>query len=372
VRCTGIITSMQQTSLYDTHRSLGAKMISFGGWDMPRDYGLGTVSEVKACRAGVGLFDVSHMGEFRVTGDEALDFVQHITTNDASRLVANKAQYSLLLNENGGVIDDVIVYCASPNNYCVVVNAGCKIKDWDWFILQARAYNVELIDESDITALIAAQGPNARAMVQGFADTDLTSLKRFQAAQCSAVGVKCTVSRTGYTGEDGFELFCAWDDAPEIWSALVEAGAVPCGLAARDVLRIEAAYPLYGHELKDTESPLGLGLGWAIKTTKLDFIGRHTIVSGLQDGLRRQLVGIKMIAQNAIPRENQMIFVDAIDDPIGFVTSGTLSPMLGCGIALGRIGAGFAEVGTEVLVDIRGRRTPALIAALPFYRGLDL
>jgi aminomethyltransferase len=362
---------MHHTSLYENHKNLGAKMISFGGWEMPRDYGSGTAAEVKACRSSAAIFDVSHMGEFRVQGGEALDFIQLITTNDAARLVAGKAQYSLLLNEDGGVIDDIIVYCDAPNNYYLVVNAGCKEKDWDWITHQARAFRLRVTDESDATALIAVQGPEAVAKVQSLTDMPVSKLKRFHTLTTSIAGIAATVSRTGYTGEDGFELFCCWADAPPLWDALVGSGCVPAGLAARDVLRLEAAYPLYGHELTSHESPLGLGLGWAIKTSKLHFLGREDIVKRAQDGIRERLAGITLLSPNAIPREGQMVFSPMSVDPVGRVTSGTLSPTLGIGIALARIGAGFAEVGTKLIVDIRGRRVDAAVTALPFYRGLD-
>jgi aminomethyltransferase len=362
---------MLQTSLYDIHKSLGAKMISFGGWDMPRDYRNGSVSEVKACRSGIGLFDVSHMGEFRVVGVEALDFIQYVITNDASRLSPGNAQYSLVLNEAGGVIDDVIVYCQGPENFLVVVNAGCKEKDWEWFSRQVRSFNAALSDESTSTALIAVQGPKAIDCVQSLSSVPLQKLKRFQFTHAEISGTKCTVSRTGYTGEDGFELFCAWDEAPNIWNSLIAAGASPCGLAARDILRLEAAYPLFGHELSEALTPLGLGLSWAIKTSKPNFIGRNDIIRRGQDGIREQLAGLTLTASNNIPREGQLIFAPNIDDPIGRVTSGTLSPMLNTGIALARIGSGFVDPGILLSIDIRGRRAEAVVTKLPFYRGLS-
>jgi aminomethyltransferase len=362
---------MLHTSLYESHLKLGAKMISFGDWEMPRDYGKGVAAEVKACRSSIGIFDVSHMGEFRVEGDEALDFIQHLITNDAARLKPGQAQYSLVLNETGGVIDDVILYCLGINNYLFVVNAGCLDKDWAWFSEQARAFHIRLTDESPDTALIAVQGPEAITKVQSLCEASLAGLQRFEIRYSKVAGESCHILRTGYTGEDGVEIKCHKDHAPAIWNALVVLGAAPCGLAARDVLRLEAAYPLYGHELTMNETPVGLGLGWAIKTSKPDFIGRNDIIKRAQDGIREQLVGLTMTAQNAIPREGQIIFPAALEDPIGRVTSGTLSPTLGKGIALARIGAGFAEIGTSLIVDIRGRKAEAIVTKLPFYRGLD-
>jgi aminomethyltransferase len=362
---------MQKTSLFQSHNALGAKMISFGGWEMPRDYGDGTRSEVLACRSNAGMFDVSHMGEFRVRGGEALAFIQHITTNDAARLTPGMSQYSLLLNESGGVKDDVLVYCDAPEDYWVVVNAGCKEKDWEWFSHNVRAFKTRLTDESGATALIAVQGPQAVAKVNSLAEGLLPKIKRFRFETAMICELACTISRTGYTGEDGYELFCCWEDAPALWSALLETGAVPCGLAARDVLRIEAGYPLYGHELVETESPIGCNVGWAIKTSKLDFIGRDDVVKRSQDGIRQRLVGLGATTPNAIPREGQLVFGSVSDEPVGRVTSGTLSPSIGKGIALAQVGAGVSEAGTQLFVDIRGRKAEVEVTALPFYRGLD-
>ncbi|HEX5322805.1 MAG TPA: glycine cleavage system aminomethyltransferase GcvT, partial [Capsulimonadaceae bacterium] len=285
---------MKKTSLNSAHRALGAKMIDFAGWEMPVAYPLGTAGEVKACRAGAGLFDVSHMGEFRVKGDEALQFIQFIAANDASRLPPGKAQYSLLLNESGGVKDDIIVYRVGEEEFLIVVNAGCKDKDWDWFSLHGRGYHAQLTDESDSTALIAVQGPDARKLVGSLAEGFVDGLKRFHFKNARIAGVECVASRTGYTGDDGFELFCAWDDAPKLWDTLHNAGAVPCSLSARDVLRIEAAYPLYGHELTETSSAIVGGVQWAIKSVKPDFIGRDAVVKEAQDGTRRALTGLAM------------------------------------------------------------------------------
>jgi aminomethyltransferase len=361
---------LKQTSLNEIHKALGAKLIEFAGWEMPVSYPPGTASEVRACRAGAGLFDVSHMGEFRVKGEEALPSIQYIAANDASRLAPGKAQYSLLLNEGGGVKDDIIVYRIADEEFLVVVNAGCKDKDWDWFSLHGRGYHAKLTDESDSTALLAVQGPKAVPLVSSLSDNPISGLKRFHFTSARIAGADCTASRTGYTGDDGFELFCKWDDAPKLWAALQEAGAVPCGLGARDVLRIEAAYPLYGHELTESSSAIVGGVQWAIKSAKPDFIGRDAVVKEAQDGTRRALSGLAMKEPpNAIAREGYLVFSDVHEEPIGHITSGTLSPTLGHGIAMANLGKGFADPGTQLTVDIRGRRVAAEVVPLPFYRN---
>ena len=359
---------MKLTSLNQTHRAAGATMVPYAGWDMPVSYA-GTVSEVEAVRAKAGIFDVSHMGEVRVTGPGAFAFLQSITTNDLGRIGPSQAQYSLLLNPNGGVIDDIIIYELAADDFMVVVNAGCKDKDWDWI----RAHSVGgasflLNDESDHTALLAVQGPGAIAIIDGLsASAGIDAMARFELREDVVAGIRCIVARTGYTGEDGCELFCAWDDAPKLWAATVDSGAVPAGLGARDVLRLEAAYPLYGHELLEDVSPLEAGAGWAVKTKKGDFIGRAAVVENKKSGPGRKLVGIRM-TERAIPREGYAV-LSTDGAPIGLVTSGTYSPTVKAGIALARVDIGHAGVGTELVVDIRGRQAPATIVELPFYRN---
>ena len=363
-------TTVKETPLYAIHKALGAKMVEFAGWDMPITYPAGTVAEVKACRAGAGIFDVSHMGEFRVRGEEALPFIQFIAANDSAKLSPGKAQYSLLLNEGGGVKDDIIVYRNAEDEFLVVVNAGCKDKDWDWFSLYARRYHVELSDESNQTALLAVQGPQAVPLVAKLADEPVSELKRFRFRPARIDTISCTVSRTGYTGDDGFEIFCAWDDAPKLWQVLQDAGATPCSLSARDVLRIEAAYPLYGHELTEQGSAIVSGVQWAIKTSKPDFIGRDAVVREAQDGPRRALAGLAMQEpKNAIAREGYLVYSQMAEEPVGRITSGTLSPTLGHGIAMAILGKGFVESGTPLTIDIRGRRANAVVTELPFYRN---
>ena len=356
---------MKQTSLYETHRAAGATLVPFAGWEMPVSYG-GTVGEVNAVRTGVGLFDVSHMGEARVFGPGALAYLQRITANDVTKLAPGQAQYSLLLNEGGGVIDDVIVYRRAEDEFLIVLNAGCKDKDWDWLQKNGETNpDVTLTDISDQTSLLAVQGPQAVGLVRAL--TGAPDIARFHCAGLTWGGIHLILSRTGYTGEDGFEIFCPWDNATALWDALAAGGATPCGLGARDVLRLEAAYPLYGHELDARTNALECGVGWAIKTGKGDFVGREAIVAAKAQGPKRRLVGLKMTAR-AIPREGCAVMAEG-GEPVGHVTSGTFSPTVSAGIALARLETSATGVGTAVGVDIRGRLAPATVVALPFYRN---
>jgi aminomethyltransferase len=357
-------TMLKQTSLYAAHQAAKATLVPFAGWDMPVSYA-GTVSEVQATRIGVGLFDVSHMGEVEVIGEGALAFMQNVTANDVSRLALGEAQYSLFLNERGGVIDDIIVYRVHLDKYVIVLNAGCKDKDWEWLRERVQAFpEVTLRDNSDNTSLIAVQGPQTVSMIQRL--TGVGEVPRFQIAETDLAGHRVVLSRTGYTGEDGFEIFI-WSGAEEVWSTLVSEGATPCGLGARDVLRLEAAYPLYGHELDADTNALECGVGWAIKLNKGDFLGRAALLQAKAIGVARRLVGLRM-TERAIPREGCAVF-NAEGAEIGRVTSGTFSPTLSAGIALARLDRAAAHDGSPVQVDIRGRRAPALIVPLPFYRN---
>jgi len=360
---------MKRTSLYETHKAAGATLVPFAGWEMPVSYA-GTVAEVAATRTSAGLFDVSHMGEVTVKGAGAFDFVQSVTTNDVSNLTPGKAQYSLLLNERGGIVDDIIVYCLGENDYMIVLNAGCKDNDWAWLQAQAAGMDgVILKDISDLNALIAVQGPKAVEIAASLAaDSTVSGLKRFHFAPTKIrvpnVPQGALFSRTGYTGEDGFEVLCGWRDAPALWDALVAAGATPAGLGARDVLRLEAAYSLYGHELDVQNGPQESGVGWAVKMKKGEFVGR----TALQENTpTQQLVGLQMDAR-AIPREHYSVS-DAEGRVIGETTSGTWSPTVKAGIAMARVAQNAAVIGTPVFVDIRGRQAPATITKLPFYRN---
>ncbi len=361
---------MRRTSLYDRHAALGARMVPFAGWEMPVSYPSGTVAEVKACRASVGIFDVSHMGELSVSGEEARSFLQDVTANDVSRLHAGEAQYSLLLNPSGGVIDDIIVYCQGEREFLVVVNASRHDDDLSWILKNCAGRDAAVSDRSDATALIAVQGPSAVDIVRRHVQQMESEVNRFHFASCSFDGVPILASRTGYTGEDGFEIFCDTADAPHIWDILISDGAVPCGLGARDVLRLEAAYPLYGHELDDTHTPLESGTGWATKLNKGEFIGRDALLQQKQNGVAAKLVGLKMVEPpNAIPREGLSVLSRENACPVGSITSGTLSPSLGCGIAMARVGVDLAMPGTRLQVDVRGRMVGAEVVKMPFYRN---
>jgi aminomethyltransferase len=345
-------------------------MVPFAGWDMPVSYPIGTAAEVRACRSTAGLFDVSHMGEVSVDGAEAESFLQSLTTNDVARLAPGEAQYSMLLNDRGGVIDDIIVYRVAASQFIVVVNAGCHDKDVEWIIAHSNASDVKIADLSDQTALIAVQGPNAVAMASGLTEMPLAELKRFQFSHGKCDGdIPVLFSRTGYTGEDGFEIFCPWDSAPPIWGALSELGAIPCGLGARDVLRLEAAYPLYGHELDSSHTPYESGTGWAVKLKKGQFVGSDALLKQREAGVPTVLVGLTMTdPSNAIAREGYAVLAGD-SEPVGQITSGTLSPTVGRGIAMGRVNRPNAAIGSRLNVDIRGRSVGADVTKLPFYRN---
>jgi aminomethyltransferase len=362
---------MKSTALSQAHRDLGARMASYADWNMPIQYPFGPAAEAKACRTGVGLFDVSHMGEIRVTGADALSFVQFISTNDASRLNPGKAQYSLLLTPEGFVVDDIIVYRLAEFDFMIVLNAGCKDKDIAWIFEKTQLFkDVSVIDISDETSLIAVQGPNAVEMVNKLSDSNLDDLDRFCFKKAVTAGVSVIASRTGYTGDDGFELFCDWNDALKLWNALVEAGGAPCGLASRDVLRIEAAYSLYGHEIDQETSPLEGGVGWAIKTKKDLFIGKDAVLAVKKAGIKRTVAGLKVAKEaRGIPREGCDVYAEGIEEPVGKVTSGTISPMLGYGIAIAKVSPEWKIPGKELTIDIRGRRVAVETVSLPFYRN---
>lgn len=348
----------------------GARMVPFAGWEMPVHYG-SILDEVRAVRSGAGVFDVSHMGEFRVRGEGALDALQHLLTNDASRLKPGRAQYTLLCNETGGVLDDLIAYRWSdsrdPTDFMLVVNAANRERDYAWMTARAADAGVQWEDISDTMALLAVQGPDAARLLHPLVpDTDLEVFRPFShmpARLRTATDVlDVHLARTGYTGEDGFEIFCAWDDAPAIWDAVTAAGATPCGLGARDVLRIEASYPLYGHELTEDTNPYAAGLGWVVKPEKGDFIGREAMEAAREAHLPRTLRGILPEDERAIPREGT-----EIRHPLGAgrITSGTFSPTLGRAVAMAFVPNG-AEGNVQMLM--RGRELPAAIVDLPFYK----
>ncbi len=358
---------LRRTPLYDMHRRLGAKLVEFGGWEMPVSY-RGIVEEHRAVRTAAGLFDVSHMGEIEVSGPDAGALCQHLTTNDVRRLADGQVQYTLLCRPEGGVVDDVTLYRHGPARYFFCVNASNSAKDLAWISGHATG-DVTVTNRSDATALLALQGPRAEAILGRLTSAPLAALRPWRFLEDDVAGCKTLISRTGYTGEDGFELYAASRDAEHLWSALLDAGRVdglePIGLGARDTLRLEAALALYGHELDDTTSPLAAGLQRFVVLDGEDFIGRDALLRERAAGSARRLVGLGMLAPG-IARQGYDVVVDGAR--VGRVTSGTQSPTLGRAIALAYVEAGLATPGTRLAVDVRGRAIGAEVVPTPFYK----
>lgn len=362
---------LKRTPLNEAHRNLGGKMVDFGGWDMPVQYPAGTIAEHLRTRTRSGLFDVSHMGEIHVTGPDAIAFVNSLTTNDVTRLVDGQAHYSALTYENGTVVDDLLVYRFGPERLFLVVNAATQDKDWDWITSHEGSFDVELVKASDDFCQIAIQGPEATRILQTMTDTDLSAIKYYHFTEGEVDGVPSIISRTGYTGEDGFEVYAAPDKAEQLWSKMLEAGdygsdegILPCGLAARNTLRLEAAMSLYGHELSDEITPLEAGLGWICKL-KTDFIGAEALREQKEAGLSRKLIGFEM-TDRGIARDGHDVYSG--DERIGIVTSGSPAPFLKKNIGLAFVPAEMAEAGTRIDIDIRGRMVAAEIVDTPFYK----
>ncbi|HET7007438.1 MAG TPA: glycine cleavage system aminomethyltransferase GcvT [Candidatus Binatia bacterium] len=358
---------LKRTPLYAVHRQASAKMVEFAGWEMPVQY-RGVIEEHLAVRGKAGLFDVSHMGEIEVRGTGALEFCQRLTANDVARLQLFQAQYSFLLNEHGGVVDDVIVYRVKPQAYFICVNASNIDKDFAWLVSHAGT-DVEVENQSAMYAQLALQGPAAEAILQPLTAQSLAAINSFQFQFADVAAIRCMVARTGYTGEHGFELFCHVDAAERLWRALMEGGEsrglVAVGLGARDTLRLEMAYPLYGHELNESTSPLEAGLEWVLKLNKPAFLGRERLLEQKQRGVTRRLVGLEAL-EPGIPRGGYGVFKDGVK--IGAITSGTKSPSLGKAIALAYVAGAEAHLGNRLEVEIRGRKIAAKTVPLPFYR----
>lgn len=360
---------MKNTPFTEKHIALGAKMAEFAGYNMPISYS-GINDEHAAVRKNAGVFDVSHMGEFILKGDKALDLIQRVTSNDASKLTKGKAQYSCLPNEQGGIVDDLIVYCIEENSvYMLVVNASNIEKDWNW-ISRFNTEQVEMHNISDKTCLLAIQGPSATKMLQPLTEMDIMNLKYYTFAKGVFAGVEnVLVSATGYTGAGGVEIY--FEDingaADKIWNAIFEIGTPqglkPIGLGARDTLRLEMGYCLYGNDIDDTTSPLEGGLGWITKFTK-DFTARPILEKQKAEGLTRKLVGFEMV-ERGIPRHDYLI-KDAAGNTIGKVTSGTQAPSLNKAIGLGYVNTAFAAIDTEIYIDIRNTLVKAKLVKFPF------
>lgn len=366
-------TPPRRTPLFERHQTLGARIIPFAGWEMPVQYG-GIIQEHQAVRSSAGLFDLGHMGQVDISGPDALQFLQRTTTNDVSTIDPGRAQYSLLPNEQGGVIDDIIVYRRpSGDSYFVVINASNTDKDVAWLQRQRRELSeldVTVKDISPDTGMIAIQGPRANDIVQGITDVELSDLPAFAWKSGTVGGVPAMIARTGYTGEDGFEFFTAIDQIDDLWDELMKAGGpdgiVPVGLGARDTLRLEARMPLYGNEMDDTVGPLEAGLGWAVKLDKGDFIGREKIAAMKDSGAPRRTVGFKLTERAGSPRSHYPVFADGRE--VGFVTSGAMSPTLGENIGLALVEREVAGVGKSLEIEIRGKRVPAVQIKTPFYK----
>lgn len=356
-----------RTPFHAVHLSLGAKMIPFAGFEMPIHYPGGIRAEHAAVRAAAGLFDVSHMGEFTVRGPQAEAFVQHLTVNDVSRVAPGQAQYSALCSETGHVLDDLLVY-RFQDRFVLVVNAGNRTKDWDWAQEHAAAFDVALSDDSDRIALLAVQGPVASRILAPLTPAALDAVGYYRFVEAPVAGVDAVVSRTGYTGEDGFELYVPADGAAELWRALSEAGAdhglAPAGLGSRDSLRLEMGYALYGNDLSESYTAIESGLGWIVKLDAGDFVGREALAAEKAKGPARRLAGVRLL-ERGFPRPGYPLVHEGRD--AGVVTSGVASPSLGTGVAMGYLPAQAARPGVEVGVRIRDRVVRGRTERPPFY-----
>ncbi|MDF2669919.1 MAG: gcvT [Paenibacillus sp.] len=368
------MAGLKQTPLYPLYAKYGGKTIDFGGWDLPVQF-TGIQNEHDAVRLRAGLFDVSHMGEFIVTGTGVTAFLQRMTTNDVTKLETNQAQYSLLCYPDGGVVDDLLIYKLAEDRYMLVVNASNIDKDFEWLESHLdSSEDVSLVNISDQTSLIALQGPASLAIIGKLTDAPLEELRSYRfIPEIQVAGVEALVSRTGYTGEDGFELYVDAEDASTVWEKLLEAGAdegiVAAGLGARDTLRFEARLPLYGQELSDTITPLEAGVGFFVKLDKGDFIGREALVALKEQGLPRKLVGIEMI-DRGIPRSHYPVF-SAEGQQIGEVTTGTQSPTLKRNIGMALLNKEYTALDSEIYVEIRGKRLKAVVVKTPFYKRVQ-
>jgi aminomethyltransferase len=358
-----MISMGHRTALYDWHVAHGARIVDFGGWDMPVQYTT-IIDEHSAVRNAAGIFDVSHMGRLSFGGPDTLALIQKICTNNAATMKDGQVRYSLICNDTGGVRDDVLIY-RWPYGYALVVNAGNRTKIVEWINQSKASLNVEIQDQTQSTCMVAVQGPRAIALCQGLTEADPSKLQYYYATPSRYHGHPCVVSRTGYTGEDGIEIMTGNTQAVVLWEELVQRGCKPCGLGARDTLRLEAGMPLYGHELNEDIDPLQAGLNWAVKLDKGEFRGKGAIDKRQNDtGLRRR-VGLELKGKR-IAREGAVI--KANGKPVGIVTSGTHSPTFNKPIAMGYVDPAYQKVGAALVIDIRGNDEAAVVVPLPFYK----
>src|SRR5688572_18331775 len=369
---TATAAQLKRTPLNSAHRRMGGRMVDFGGWDMPVQYPAGTIEEHLRTRTHAGLFDVSHMGEFEVTGPDAISFVNRVTSNDVSKLVDGQAHYSALTTPEGTVVDDLLVYRFAEDRLMLVVNAGTTEKDWDWITSARGGENLELRNTSSSYCQIALQGPDALDILKPLTDVSLSDIKYYHFTEGQVDGVAAIVSRTGYTGEDGFEIYAAADRAEQIWNKLLDAGRfgsddgiLPCGLAARNTLRLEAGMALYGHEIDESTTLLEANLGWICKLNKGEFTGREALAKQKESGINRRLIGFEM-SERGIARDGQDVVIN--DARVGKVTSGSPAPYLKKNIGMAYVPAGLAKEGAAIQIDVRGRLIGAQIVKTPFYK----
>jgi aminomethyltransferase len=369
---TAVAPELKQTPLNAVHRRMGGRMVDFGGWDMPVQYPSGTIEEHLRTRNHAGLFDVSHMGEIDVRGAEAIPLVNYLVSNDAAKLIDGQAQYSALTTPEGTVVDDLLVYRLAEDHLLLVVNAGTTEKDWEWITTHRRSETAELNNVSSEYCQLALQGPDALGILQKLTDVSLTEIKYYHFTEGHVDGVSAIVSRTGYTGEDGFEVYADAEKGEQIWNKILDAGnfgsdtgVLPCGLAARNTLRLEAGMALYGHEIDEQTTLLEANLGWICKLNKGDFIGRDALASQKEEGIRRRLIGFE-VTERGIARDDQDVLIDG--DRVGKVTSGSPSPFLKKNIGMAYVPVEAANEGQELQIDVRGKLVGGRIVKTPFYK----
>ncbi len=360
---------MNRTPLYEEHKKLGAKIVPFAGWEMPLSY-TGVLEEHRATRSAVGLFDVSHMGRIELTGPTAADLLDRVATSPVKKLAVGGMQYALACNEQGGILDDIMIYRFGEQRYFVCANASNAEKIFQWLVKQAAGLaGVQVTDRSAEMAQVAVQGPRSRDLMKPLTAADLDRLKLRHCLETKVAGVPMLLSRSGYTGELGYELYLPADRAPEVWETLLHKGSAyglkPCGLGCRDTLRLEMGYPLYGNDMDETTTPIEASLEFAVDLEKGDFIGRGVMARQRKNGISRKLIGFELL-RRGVPRHGHKIFSDGKE--IGIVTSGNHAPSLNKGIGMGYVPPLFAELGGEILIDIRGNAAPAVIVHRPFYK----